>query len=144
MEKQDFRFFCPFRVRYSEVDMQGVVFNAHYLTYCDTAITEFMRSLEYVYTIESVKETGEDFHLVKSLIEYKVPIYFDDELEVGVRAGRIGRTSLTWEIGMFRKGEERLLATGEIVWVHVNLAEHRPIALPEVLIERLQEIVGNE
>ncbi|MEC7649574.1 MAG: acyl-CoA thioesterase, partial [Pseudomonadota bacterium] len=44
MAKSDFKFAWPFRVRYSEVDGQMIVFNAHYLTYYDTAITEYFRA----------------------------------------------------------------------------------------------------
>ncbi|MCB0033668.1 MAG: acyl-CoA thioesterase, partial [Anaerolineales bacterium] len=128
----------PFRVRYSEIDMQGVVFNAHYLTYCDTAITEYMRYLGYSYNLEQIKESGEDFHLVKSTIEYRAPIYFDDDLEVYVKAGRIGRTSLTWQIGIFRQDEDVVLSAAEIVWVHVNLHEHKSTPLPAELIGRLE------
>ena len=73
MQRTDFRFFFPFRVRYSEVDGQSVVFNAHYLTYFDTSITEFFRWLGYDY-VADVKATGIDFHTVKSLVEYKAPI----------------------------------------------------------------------
>ena len=72
MARSDFRYFHPFRVRYAEVDGQGVVFNAHYLTYYDTAITEYLYELGYDY-IGAVKETGEDYHLVKSVVEYKAP-----------------------------------------------------------------------
>lgn len=43
--REEFWFHFPFRVRYSEVDAQAVVFNAHYLTYFDTAITEYFRAL---------------------------------------------------------------------------------------------------
>ena len=89
MKRQDFRFFFPFRVRYSEVDGQSVVFNAHYLTYFDTAITEYFRWLGYDYAGE-VKQSGVDFHTAKSLVEYKAPIRFDQEIEVGVRVGHIG------------------------------------------------------
>lgn len=138
MQKSDFSFFHPFRVRYSEVDMQGVVFNAHYLTYCDTAITEYMRHLGYAYSLEQIKESGEDFHLVKSTIEYRAPLFFDDDIEVYIKAGRIGRTSLTWQLGIFRHNEERLLATAEIVWVHVNLQQHQSVPLPAELIARLE------
>ena len=60
----------PFRVRYSEIDGQGVVFNAHYLTYFDTTITEYFRALGYDQYADA-KKTGEDFHVVKSVIEYK-------------------------------------------------------------------------
>ena len=47
MSREQFWFFHPFRVRYSEIDGQGVVFNAHYLTYFDTTITEYFRALGY-------------------------------------------------------------------------------------------------
>ena len=47
MSREQFWFSHPFRVRYSEIDGQGVVFNAHYLTYFDTTITEYFRALGY-------------------------------------------------------------------------------------------------
>ncbi len=136
MKKSDFVFFFPFRVRYSEIDGQGVMYNAHYLTYYDTAITEFMRSIGYDY-MGQVKRTGEDFHLVKSLVEYKAPIRFDDDVEVHVRVGRIGRTSLTFELAVFPKGGDRLMATGEIVWVNTNQATHQTTPVPADLITLL-------
>src|SRR4051812_24174408 len=89
MSRDQFWFFFPFRVRYSEIDGQGVVFNAHYLTYFDTSITEYFRALGYDQYADS-RKTGIDFHVVKSLIEYKAPVLFDWELEVGVRVARIG------------------------------------------------------
>lgn len=119
MTRSDFRFFFPFRVRYSEVDGQGVVFNAHYLTYYDTAITEFFRWLGYDYAAE-VKASGLDFHVVRSLVEYKAPIRFDQEIEVGVRVGRVGNSSLRFDLAIFGKEEGRLYATGEIVWVYTD------------------------
>lgn len=133
MQKSDFVFFFPFRVRYAEIDGQGVVFNAHYLTYFDTAITEFMRYLGYDY-MGQVGRTGEDFHLVKSLVEYKAPIRFDAEIEVHVRAGRIGRTSLTFELAIFPKGSDQMLAAGEIVWVNTDQKTHTTAPVPEDLV----------
>src|SRR5438445_12442479 len=47
MSREQFWFFHPFRVRYSEIDGQGIVFNVHYLTYFDTTITEYFRALGY-------------------------------------------------------------------------------------------------
>ena len=83
MTRGDFRFAFTFRIRYSEVDGQSVVFNAHYLTFFDTAITEYFRWIGYDYVGET-KATGVDFHTAKSLVEYKAPIRFDEEIEVGV------------------------------------------------------------
>mgnify|MGYP001822445374 FL=1 len=63
MARRDFSFSHRFRVRYSEIDGQGIVFNAHYLTYFDTAITEYFRWLPYDYKAET-KRSGHDFHTV--------------------------------------------------------------------------------
>ncbi|HEX7007496.1 MAG TPA: thioesterase family protein [Alphaproteobacteria bacterium] len=132
MTRDDFRFFQPFRVRYSEIDAQGVVFNAHYLTYFDTSITEYFRSLGYDQVAEA-KRSGVDFHVVKALVEYKEPIRFDQEIEVGTRVGRIGTTSLTFEFAIFPKGAGAVLATGEVVWVNTEQAAHRPVPVPQAL-----------
>lgn len=132
MTRSDFRFFFPFRVRYSEVDGQGVVFNAHYLTYYDTAITEFFRWLGYDY-VADVAATGVDFHTVKSLVEYKAPIRFDEEIDVGVRVGHIGNSSLRFDLAIFAKGAEDLRATGEIVWVYTDQTTHKTVRVSEAI-----------
>ena len=127
-----FRFFFPLRVRYSEVDQQGVVFNAHYLTYYDTAITEYFRELPWDLFGEA-RATGIDFHTVRCLVEYKAPIRFDQELEIGCRVARLGRSSLTFALAIFPAGGEAVLATGEVVWVHTDQRSHRPVPVGERL-----------
>ena len=111
MKRADYKFFFPFRVRYSEIDGQMIVYNAHYLTYFDTAITEYCRLLSFDFVTEK-EQTGHDFHTIKALVEYKAPIFFDDEIEVGVRTSRIGNSSLTFQLGVFRSQEPDLLASG--------------------------------
>ena len=136
MAKSDFRFSFPFRVRYSEIDGQQIVFNAHYLTYFDTAITEYFRTLPHDYKAEA-ERTGMDFHTVRSVVEYKRMITFDEEIDVHVRVGRIGRTSLRFDIEIHGRGHEPsaddLRATGEIVWVHTDQANHVPVPVPNDL-----------
>ena len=90
--RADFPFFHPFRVRYSEIDGQAVVYNAHYLTYYDTAIFEYYRAIGYDQFRES-KELLEDWHVVKALVEYKAPLTYDLEFEVGVRVAKMGNSS---------------------------------------------------
>ncbi len=127
-----FWFFCPLRVRYAEVDRQGIVFNAHYLTYFDVGITEYMRALGYDYLTQP-ERTGADFHVIKSLVEYRAPIRFDEEIETAVRTARIGRSSLTFELAIFGKGEEELRASGEVVYVNADQATHTAAPLPSAL-----------
>ena len=129
MSREQFWFFHPFRVRYSEIDGQGVVFNAHYLTYFDTTITEYFRALGFDQYADA-QASGIDFHVVKSVIEYKAPVRFDWELDVGARVARIGNSSLTFELAIFLKSGTDALVTGEIVWVYTNQQTYRPVAIP--------------
>ena len=135
--RSEFWFFFPLRVRYAEVDQQGIVFNAHYLTYFDVGITEYFRALGYDYTSQPAR-TGTDFHVVKSLVEYKAPVRFDEEIEVAVRTARLGRTSLTFGLAIFGKSEEELRATGEIVYVNADQATHKAVPIPS----RLQALIS--
>ncbi|MEC9347439.1 MAG: thioesterase family protein [Pseudomonadota bacterium] len=137
----DYRFAHPFRVRYAEIDGQGIVFNAHYLTWFDTAITEYLRHLGYDYQA-AVRETGNDYHLVKSTVEYKAPIRFDEEVEVAVRVPRIGRSSLVFDLAIFGKGESDPRATGENIWVNTHQATHTTVPVDDDLVGRVQAHEG--
>ncbi|MCA9994658.1 MAG: acyl-CoA thioesterase [Anaerolineales bacterium] len=129
MLNHDFPFSLPFRVRFAEVDIQGIVFNAHYMTYFDTAITEYLRHCNLPYAV--LKESGNDFHLVKATLEYKAPLYSDDLFTVGVRVGRIGRSSVTFELAIFRDGETTPCNTGEIIWVYADMTTHKSVAISD-------------
>ena len=137
MAKSDYKFFFPFRVRYAETDAQGIVFYAHYLTYFDTAINEYLRNLPFNY-VEHVKRTGTDFHVVKAAVEFFAPSHFDDEINVHVRTGKIGRSSLTFLTEIFPKNEETTLVKGEVVWVNTNQEAKKSAPLPEELVVKLR------
>lgn len=138
MPRSDFWFAHPFRVRYAEIDGQNIVFNAHYLTYFDTAITEYMRAIDYNYYAQQT-HTGTDFHTVRALVEYKAPIRFDEEIEVCVRVAKLGRSSATFHLEIHSKDQEDLRATGEIVWVNADQKLGKSAPLPEAFIERIRE-----
>ena len=141
MAKSDFKFAWPFRVRYAEVAGQRIVFNAHYLTYFDTAITEYFRALPYDY-MGQVDRTGEDYHTVRTLVEYQQPIEFDEDIEVHVRTARMGRTSLTFLLEIHPKDTEDQRATGEVVWVNADQTTHRSTPLPDELVEKISTFEG--
>jgi acyl-CoA thioester hydrolase len=133
-DRTAFRF--GLRVRYAEVDFQGIVYFAHYATYFDVAIHELFRSLPYDYTGIS-KATGTDFNIVRSVVEYRRPLRFDEAFEVEVTLGRIGRTSLTFTPAIWVAGDSEPRATGEVVWVHADQATMRAVPLPAELLELL-------
>lgn len=129
--REQYSWFHRLRVRYSEIDGQGIVFNAHYLTYFDVALTEFMRERDFDF-VEMVRTEQLDFHLVKSLVEYKLPIRMDQLIDIGVRAARVGTSSVSWHLGIFPADTDTCLACGEIVWVCSRVGEHKSHPLPDV------------
>jgi acyl-CoA thioester hydrolase len=138
MAKADFWFSFPFRVRYSEVDMQGVVFNANYLTYFDTAISEYLRALPYD-LVNQVTQTGTDFHTVRVLVEYHAPVRFDDEIEVYVRVARLGRSSVKFLAEIYSHERDRLTTSAEVVWVNTNMETGKSVTVPSALSARFTE-----
>ncbi len=141
--RSDFQFSWPFRVRYAEVDGQMVVFNAHYLTYFDTAINEYIRALPYDY-LGQVSSTNEDFHTVRTLVEYQKPIQFDEIIRVYVRVAKMGRSSLTFRFEIHPDDDEDLRAVGEVIWVNTCQKSHKSAPLPSQLVEKLVACEGEE
>jgi acyl-CoA thioester hydrolase len=133
MAYDDFRHRIALRVRWAEADMQGVVFNGHYLTYCDVCLTEYWRAIGLRYPDEFLK-LGADVFARRITIEYHAPARYDDELEVCGRTARIGRSSLGFAISIFRRGEPAdALADAELVYVNVDPTVKRPAPWPEAL-----------
>jgi acyl-CoA thioester hydrolase len=125
-----YSFFHQLRVRWAEVDRQGIVFNGHYLTYFDVAITEYWRAIDLPYP-DGVADSGSDLYVVKTLINYKGSAEYDDILDIGVRVSRIGLTSITFQLGIHREGH--LLVDGEVVYVNADPETRRPAPVPDRL-----------
>lgn len=135
MKRQDFRFFHPLRVRWAEVDMQKIVFNAHYLMYFDTAIADYWRELALPYE-EAMHSLDGDLYVKKASIEFHASALFDDRLDVALGLNRIGNSSMVFAGGIFR-GDE-LLISSELIYVfadpNTQTAKPVPEALRQVLL----------
>jgi len=104
------------RVRYAECDRQGVVFNAHYLAYLDTSMTELWRAALGGY--QAMLDRGIDMVVVETRLRFHTPAQFDDELTLQIAISRIGNTSISSE-HRIRRGSE-LVAEGELHHVLVD------------------------
>ncbi|MCV7348492.1 acyl-CoA thioesterase [Mycolicibacterium rhodesiae] len=118
------RFGMPLRVRYVECDMQGRVFNGHYLTWFDMAINEAVRDIFGDYQV--LLDGGIDFVVAAAELQFRQPARFDDELVVGVGFEPLGRTSLSSRFAI-RRGED-LIAEATMIHVCVDAVtfEKRP------------------
>jgi acyl-CoA thioester hydrolase len=134
MSIADFRHCHRIRVRYGEADMQKVVFNARYLDYGDIAVTEYWRAVGFRFTGADAME----FHVARAEVDFKKPIEADALIDLWTRTERIGTTSLTILTEIHGAGKEDLRAIIREVQVHVDLATHRPLAIPEVVKARFR------
>jgi acyl-CoA thioester hydrolase len=104
------------RVRYMEVDAQGVVFNAWYLTYFDEAFTAFLESRGLSYQV--LLDKGFDNQLVHAEIDWKAGLRWRDNALIAVSTARLGRTSFAIDFQASRNGTE-LACSARIVYVVV-------------------------
>jgi acyl-CoA thioester hydrolase len=116
----DYRLRVPLRVRWAEADMQGVVFNGHYLTYCDVAVTEYWRAIGLRYPQDFV-EQGSDTFVRKASIEYFAAAHYDDELFVCARTAQLGRSSLRFVVELYRQDDtDNALIGAELIYVNAD------------------------
>jgi YbgC/YbaW family acyl-CoA thioester hydrolase len=127
---QDFRFSHRLRVRWAEVDMQKIVFNAHYLMYFDIAISDYWREMALPYE-EAFAMLKGDLYVKKASLEYHASARCDDQLDVALKCARMGTSSITFA-GAIRRGDE-LLVTGELIYVFADPATQKSKPVPDVL-----------
>lgn len=124
-----FEFAHRLRVRWGETDPQGIVFNPNYLVYADVALTEFWRSSGIDYA-NMARSLGVDTFMVNANADYFGSAVFDDELDIGLRVERLGRSSMSYLFCVFR-GEESLVA-GALTYVFATVgAERKPMPIPD-------------
>lgn len=128
-----------FRVRYAECDSQGVVFNAHYVSYFDHTVTELWRQALGSYS--AMLETGTDMVVAEVRVRYYGPAVFDDEIEVAAQIVRMGTTAITTRFTVRRVDEEAVLTEGEIRHVFVDLGTQAKKAIPEDIRRALSAYV---
>jgi len=118
------------RVRWSECDLQGVVFYPQYLAYLDHTVTELWREAIGPYT-EMIPEHGVDMVVAEAGMRYRGSARFDDELEISARLTRLGETSITTAFKIERVGDGALLTEGELRHVFVDPENLAKSAMPE-------------
>jgi acyl-CoA thioester hydrolase len=140
MAQSDFSFFHELRVRWSEVDMQAIVFNGNYLNYFDVAFTEYWRATSLPDVIAQ-SEAGLELFARKAVIEYHAPARFDDVLFIGVRCAELGRSSLRFCLEIY--AGDQLLVSGEMMYVHADSRIRKSEPVPALWRSTLLEFEVN-
>ncbi|HUH97834.1 MAG TPA: thioesterase family protein [Anaerolineales bacterium] len=133
----DFRFFHPIEVRYGDLDPQGHLNNAKYLTYFEQARVQYFIQLGLFNEDQSFMEIG--VILADAHVAFLAPIHYGDDLRVGVRTSRFGNKSMTVEQNIVRGAGAQELAKGEIVMVAFDYRNKQTIPVPRNWRERITE-----
>jgi len=121
-------------VRYQEVDLQNVVFNAHYLSYCDLACVGWMRSaLGWSGVGDEL-----DWMLVKATLEWQGSAAYGDTLDVDCRVSRWGRSS--FDVDYHGTVDGRPVFTATVTYVTIEPGSKQSVPIPE----RMRRALGHD
>jgi acyl-CoA thioester hydrolase len=132
----DYRFFHPMEVRYGDLDPQGHLNNAKYLTLFEQARVRYWTELGLFSEDQSFAEIGvilADVH-----IRYQAPVRWGTALNVGVRTVGIGFKSLTVEQCILNRAGVQTYADGTVVLVAYDYGKHASMRVPDAWRERLE------
>jgi acyl-CoA thioester hydrolase len=132
-------FSTTLRVRYVECDMQGHVFNGHYLTWFDMAHTELLQAVFGPY-LQFVEREGIDIVVAESGVRYLAPAHFDDELTIEVTLDEPTTSSLTSRFTIRRDGDG--IAEGFLRHVCVDHKDYNKKAWPDAVRAALAPFVS--
>ena len=118
---------CPIGTRWSDNDAYGHVNNVVYYAWFDTAVNRILLR-EGGLEVTRSEAIG---LVVESGCRYHAPVAYPDDVTVGLRVAKLGRTSVRYELGVFVEGRAAAIAEGYFVHVFVNRASRRPVAVPE-------------
>jgi acyl-CoA thioester hydrolase len=128
--------FLAIPTRWMDNDVYGHVNNVTYYSYFDTVVNEHL-----------VRACGLDIArapaigvVVETACRFHKPITFPDVVDAGMRVVAIGRSSVRYEIGLFRQGDDDAEAAGRFVHVWVDREVRRPVRVPERIRAALEPL----
>jgi len=135
--RDDYRHFQPITTRWHDNDAYGHVNNVTYYSFFDTAVNTYL-----------IEQGGLDIHdgevvgfVVSSACDYFASIAFPERIEIGLRVGKLGNSSVQYELAVFKVGEQEACAAGRFVHVFVDRTSNQPVPITGMLREAMQRLV---
>jgi acyl-CoA thioester hydrolase len=133
-----YRHFLVIPTRWMDNDVYGHVNNVVYYSYFDTVINRYL-----------IDAGGLDIHgapvigiAVETTCRFHAPIAFPEAIDAGLRVGHLGRTSVRYEVGLFKAGQDEAAAAGHFVHVFVERAASRPVEIPSQIRTALERLLA--
>ncbi len=136
-QRTEFRSFKRIPTRWADNDLYGHVNNVVYYTWFDTAINSLLIE-EGVLDIQHGSTVG---FVVETHCNYIAPVSYPQTVDIGIRVGRIGTSSVRYELAVFPENEDRACAQGHFVHVYVDRTSQRPVPIAGELAQLLQRLV---
>jgi acyl-CoA thioester hydrolase len=131
--RADYVWYTDITTRWADNDIYGHVNSKTYYSYFDTIVNRYL-----------IEMGGLDIHqgnliclVVDSSCSYFSPVAFPDRLDGGLRVAHLGYSSVYYEIGVFKEGDEATMAQGQLVHVFVDRETRKPVAIPTNLRNQL-------
>lgn len=128
--------FLAIPTRWMDNDVYGHVNNVTYYSYFDTVVNEHL-----------VRAGGLDFRsapalgvVVETACRFHKPLSFPEAIDAGLRVAHIGRSSVSYQIAIFRQGDDDAAATGRFVHVWVDRRGRRPVPVPDAIRAALEPL----
>ena len=131
--REQFKFFLPIQTRWADNDIYGHVNNVTYYSYFDTAANSLL-----------IQKTGFNIHnseiiglVVDSACSFLQELSFPEMVEVGVAIGKIGNSSLRYELAIFKQDQTQAAAQGHLVHVFVDRQTRKSTTITQYMREVL-------
>jgi acyl-CoA thioester hydrolase len=129
--------FMPVQTRWMDNDVYGHVNNVVYYSYFDTVVNLYL-----------INPGGLDFHnapvvgiMAETMCRYYRSIAYPEAIDAGLRVGRLGTSSVRYEVGLFGADEQQARAEGHLVHVFVDRATNTPVPIPDGIRAALERLV---
>lgn len=122
LSRADYVYFSPVQTRWEDNDIYGHINNAVYYSYFDSAVNTYLIEQEALNPID-----GEQVGLVvSSACDYFAELAYPQRLDVGLRVGHLGRSSVRYELAIFAENETHAAAQGHFTHVFVDRVTRSP------------------
>jgi len=130
------------KIRYSDCDPQGIVFNGNYARYWDDAATDWLEELG----LGGPELGGNGVEVVTARLEidFKSAARLGEVLETSIKIARFGTTSMDLDVETINASSGLVIAAGKLVWVFVDPEHFRPVPVPGDIKDRLENATSSK
>ena len=135
--REDYQKFYPLSTRWMDNDMFGHINNVVYYSFFDTAVTHFLIETGSL----RLKNNPIVFYVVHTSCNFITSLSYPEEIEAGIMLKKIGKTSITYGVSVFKKGAISAAAYGEFIHVLVDRNSNKSTLIPEDIRQKIKSLM---